>query len=171
MDPRLSFIYARRSVRRYAPREIDADTIHSLLEAGFCAPSANDSQPCRFIVVTDREALNRLTEACIHYKMLPEAALAIAVCADPVRSPEYWVQDASAATENILLAAAAMELGAVWLGVHPREDRKKIIRSILHIPQEIEILSLVSVGHPIEPLEPRTRFEEGWVHHETWLPR
>ncbi len=168
MDSRLEFIYARRSVRRYASRQVSASDTRALLEAGFSAPSANDSRPCRFVVVTERDKLVRLSESFIHYKMLAEASLAIVVCADPARSPEYWVQDAAAATENILLAAAALDLGGVWLGVHPKEDRKDLIRDLLHIPKSIEVLSMACIGHPVERMEPRARFEDGWVHYENW---
>lgn len=168
MDPRLSFIHARRSVRKYAPGNIDEKDIHALLEAGFAAPTACDWRPCRFVAVTDREKLKAMTGACPYFNMLADASLAIAVCADPACSREYWVQDASAATENILLAAPALGLGAVWLGVHPHEDRKNHLRGIMGIPKNMEILSLISIGHPLEPPEPRTRFESGWVHYEKW---
>jgi len=81
-------------------------------------------------------------------------------------SPRYWVQDCSAATENLLLAATALGLGAVWLGVHPREERVNPIRKVLNIPENIVPLNLISIGHPAEEKEPRTQYDELRVHLE-----
>ncbi len=168
MDPRLEFIHTRRSVRRYTGQDVDAASIRALLEAGFAAPSASDLRPCRFLVITARENLTRLAESYIHYRMLAEAALAIAVCAEPARSPDWWVQDASAATQNILLAASALGLGSVWLGVHPSDERKKFVSHLLEIPTTVEVLSIISIGHPSETPEPRSRYEDDWVHYDHW---
>lgn len=82
--------------------------------------------------------------------------MCIAVCGDPPISQRFWVQDCSAATENLLLAAVALGLGAVWLGAYPSEDRVAAIRKVLGIPNNIVPLNLVSMGHPAEEKEPRT---------------
>ena len=122
----------------------------------------------RMETVTGRETLGRLAEAHPHGKMLAGAGAAVAVCGRPDISPDYWVQDCSAATENLLVAAAALGLGAVWLGVHPREDRAAAVRQVLGIPEEIPVLSLLSIGHPAEEKEPRTQYDETRVHREKW---
>ena len=101
-------------------------------------------------------------------KMLRNAGLAIAVCGDTDAAPAYWVQDCSAATENILIAAAAIGLGAVWLGCHPREERVSAVRDILGIPEQFGILNLLSIGHPGERKEPRTQYDEGRIHRDRW---
>lgn len=132
------------------------------------APSSNNRKPWHYVITEDRQVLDRLGRAHPHGKMLLEAPLAIAVCADPLISPGAWVQDCSAATENILLAAVALGLGACWLGCHPYEDRKRSLREILEIPEDIEILSLVAIGHPGERKEPRTQFDPGRIHKEKW---
>nr|NIU38445.1 nitroreductase family protein [Candidatus Bathyarchaeota archaeon] len=80
----------------------------------------------------------------------------------------YWVQDCSLAAENLLLAATALGLGAVWLGVYPREERIKAIRKVLNIPENIVPLNLISIGHPAEEKEPRTQYDELRVHREQW---
>ena len=93
--------------------------------------------------------------------------LCIAVCGDKTVS-RYWVQDCSAAAENLLLAAVALGLGAVWLGVYPRENRAAFVRRILKIPETIVPLNLISIAHPAEVKEPRTQYDEARVHREQW---
>jgi nitroreductase len=132
------------------------------------APSASNRKPWHFIVVTTREGLDNLAEIHPFGKMLFEAPLCITVCGDPAISELYWVQDCSAATENLLLAATALGLGAVWLGVYPKQDRVTAVREVLHIPKTIFPLNLVSIGHPAEEKEPRTQYDEKCVHHGLW---
>jgi nitroreductase len=102
-----------------------------------------------------------------HGKMLFEATLCIAVCGEPAAS-RYWVQDCSAATENLLLAVTALGLGGVWLGVHPREERVGLVRQVLGIGEDIVPLNLLSIGHPAEQKEPRTQYDEMRVHRGRW---
>lgn len=132
------------------------------------APSANNIRPWHFVVVTDRTLLDALAEAHPYGKMLKEATLAIAVIGDVPRSPRYWVQDCAAATQNLLLAAAGLGLGAVWLGVHPRDERNTPIMTILRIPEPFRVLSLLSLGHPAEVKEPRTQYEREKVRWNSW---
>ncbi len=160
-------IFSRRSIRKYTSEPVSEEAIQTLLEAAMAAPSANNSQPWRFVVVTERKTLDALAEAHPYGKMLFQATLAVAVCGDPAASA-YWEQDCSAATENLLLAATALGLGAVWLGVHPREDRVSAVRRVLNIPDHIVPLCLLSIGHPAEHKEPRTQYDEAKVHRERW---
>lgn len=164
----IDVIFARRSIRKYIDRPVSQEDLRRLLEAAMAAPSSRDRKPWEFVAVTGRETLDRLAEAHPHGKMLAGAGAAVAVCGRPDISPDYWVQDCSAATENLLVAAAALGLGAVWLGVHPREDRTAAVRQVLGIPEEIPVLSLVSIGHPAEEKEPRTQYDETRVHREKW---
>ncbi|HUT19638.1 MAG TPA: nitroreductase family protein [Anaerolineae bacterium] len=161
-------IFARRSIRKYTADPVGEEDVKALLEAAMSAPSAGNSQPWHFVVVTDRQTLDGLAEVHSYGKMLFEAPLCIAVCGDPSLSRHHWVQDCSAATENLLLAAAALGLGAVWLGVHPEADRAAAIRKVLHIPEDIAPLNLISIGHPAEEKEPRTQYDEARVHRERW---
>ncbi len=165
MDPRLSTVFARRSIRAYTGQPVSAEDIRSLLEAGMAAPSANNRQPWHFVVVRDRETLRELAEKHPYGKMLAGAAVAIAVCGDPSVS-DWWEQDCAAATENILIAAAGLGLGGVWLGCHGREERENAVRGILGVPGRLGVLSLICLGHPAEHKEPRTQYDEARVHRD-----
>jgi nitroreductase len=164
----VDLILSRRSIRKFTSDPVSESDLTALLEAGMAAPSSRNLKPWHFVTVTSRETLDRLAEAHPHGKMLFEAAAAIAVCAEIDISPDYWIQDCSAATENILVAAASLNLGSCWLGCHPREDRIESIGAILGIPGNIGILSLIALGHPAEVKEPRTQYDESRVHRETW---
>jgi nitroreductase len=164
----LEAIFARRSIRAYTGELVSRETITELLEAGMAAPSSKDRKPWHFIVIRDRGTLTKLAAAHPHGKMLGEAAAAIAVCGDTTISPDFWIQDCAAATENILVAVAALGLGAVWLGCHPREDRVSAIKAVLGIPGHIGVLSLIPIGHPGEKKEPRTQYDGKRVHNEKW---
>jgi len=161
-------IFARRSIRKYTAEPVDEEDVKTLLEAAMAAPSASNLKPWHFVVVTDRRTLDALAEAHPYGKMLFEAPLCIAVCGDPTISEHFFVQDCSAATENLLLAAVALGLGAVWLGVYPREKRVADVREVLGIPETIVPLNLISIGHPAEKKEARTQYDESRVLGERW---
>jgi len=167
MDERLHILFARRSIRRYTGEPVSEADIHSLLEAGMAAPSGSNQKPWHFVVVTDRATLRALADAHPYGKMLAGAALAIAVCGDPSIS-DWWVQDCSAATENLLVAAAGLGLGGVWIGCHGRPEREQAIRQVLGIPPRIGVLSVLSIGYPGEKKEARTQFDPAKVHRNRW---
>jgi len=161
-------IFARRSIRKYTAELVREEDVKTMLEAAMAAPSASNLKPWHFVVVTNRQILDNLARVHPHGKMLFEAPLCIAVCGDKTISASFWVQDCSAATENLLLAATTLCLGAVWLGVHPREDRVSAIRKVLNLPETVVPLNLISIGHPAEEKEPRTQYDELRVHREQW---
>jgi nitroreductase len=161
-------IFSRRSIRRYTGEPVSEEDIRTILEAAMAAPSASNRKPWHFVVVSERETLTRLAEAHNYAKMLNEAPLCISVCGDQSVSESFWVQDCSAATENLLLAAAALGLGAVWCGVHPSQDRVKEISKILGIEAPVVPLNIIAIGHPAEEKEPRTQYDEDRVHREKW---
>lgn len=161
-------VFARRSIREYTAKTVGEKEVKMLLEAAMAAPSASNRKPWHFIVVTERRILDDLAGAHPYGKMLFDAPLCIAVCGDTKISPRSWVQDCSAATENLLLAATSLGLGAVWLGVHPREDRVGPIRKVLGIPDSLVPLNLISIGYPAEEKEPRTQYDEQRVHSQQW---
>ncbi len=164
----VQLIFARRSIRKYTSKPVSAEDVQTLLEAAMAAPSASNRQPWHFIVVTERATLDRLADAHPYGKMLFQAPLCIAVCGDTQLAPEYWVQDCSAATENLLLAATALRLGAVWLGVYPVAERVSAVRGVLGVPESVVPLNLISIGHPAEHKDPRTQFDATRVHRERW---
>ncbi|AAB88993.1 MULTISPECIES: nitroreductase family protein [Archaeoglobus] len=174
MEECLKMIYTRRSIRVYSDRQISDEDIEKILKAAMLAPSAGNEQPWHFIVVRDREMLKKMSEAFTFGQMLPNASAAIVVCADPKLSKypyDMWVQDCSAATENILLAARCLGIGSVWLGVYPREERMKALRELLGIPENIVVFSVVSLGYPKDEkdfYEADDRFNPDRIHREKW---
>ncbi len=167
MDDRLSILYSRRSVRDYTSERIGQDDVRELLQAAMAAPSASNSKPWHFVVIEDAAMLSSLSDVHPYAKMLKKAPLGIAVCGDPSRS-SWWVQDCSAATENLLIAASGLGLGAVWLGVHGRSDREAKVRDLLGVPEDIGVLCLISVGHPVRVPEPRSQYDESRIHRGSW---
>lgn len=161
-------ILARRSIRKYTSEPVENKDITTILKAAMAAPSASNLKPWHFIVIVERRLLDNLAEVHPYTKMLMEAPLCIAVCGDKNISVSFWVQDCSAATENLLLAATALGLGAVWLGIYPDKARVATVREILRLPETVDPLNLISIGHPAEAKEPRTQYDELRVHHEHW---
>ncbi|MCP4547683.1 MAG: nitroreductase family protein [bacterium] len=164
----LDLIFSRRSIRRFTNEPVGMAEEKQLLQAAMAAPSANNFKPWHFIVIRKRETLDRIAAVHPYAGMLKEATLCLAVIGDPAVNGDYWILDCAAATQNILLAATALDLGSCWLGVHPREERKREIGELLGMPDEMEILSLVAIGHPAELKQPRTQFDAERVRQETW---
>jgi uncharacterized protein (DUF1330 family)/nitroreductase len=168
----MGFLFGRRSIRVYAPREVSAEAIQKLLEAAMAAPSAGAKDPWRFVVIRNREVLARVAPELSNGEMLLTAGVGIMVCGDLEaahgREVSFLLQDCAAAIENLLLCAHILGLGACWLGVHPREPRGQRIREILSLPASVIPVSCVAVGHPGESKEPRTRFNRDYVHAERW---
>ncbi len=166
----LEALLTRRSVRKYTDKPVTEDTIKTLLEAGMSAPSAGNQQSWQFVVVTDREVLNKIPDIHPYSKMLQQAQLAILVCGDLKRDTHkgFWVQDCSAATQNILVAARALGLGAVWLGCYPREDRVTGLRKLLGIPEHVVPMALLSIGYPATDQKRADRYDEEKTHYNQW---
>jgi nitroreductase len=166
----LEAIMTRRSVRRFTGEAITDAQLEVLLGAAMNAPSAGNEQPWRFVVVREREGLERLSRATPFAKPLAGAGVGIAVCADRMglKCPGFWTTDCAAATENLLLAAHATGLGGVWIGVHPVAPFKASVRRMLKLPRHVTPVSLVAIGHPVDAPEPVERFDPALVHHERW---
>ena len=163
----MNAIFSRRSIRAYTGEPVSEPEIQSILQAGMSAPSASNRKPWHFVVVTDRATLGTMAEAHPYGKMLAQADFAVAVCGDPSISA-WWVQDCSAATENILIAVSALGLGGVWLGCHGSPEREQAVRDALGIPNQIGVLSLLSIGHPAEQRQARTQYDPDRVHAGVW---
>jgi len=162
-------IFTRRSIRKYTPDPVTDEDITKMLKAAMAAPTGGNRKPWHFIIIKDRETKDRLAEHP-YGKMLHEAPLCIAVCGDPSLTPlprNFIPQDCSAATMNILHAAVALGLGAVWIGL-ALEEHYHMARKILDIPENITPHNLIAIGHPAEQKEPRTQYDETRVHNEKW---
>ncbi|HSB30998.1 MAG TPA: nitroreductase family protein [Candidatus Sulfobium mesophilum] len=168
----LNIIYTRRSVRSFTGDTVSREDLMKILRAGMSAPSAVNIQPWAFVVVTKRETLDELCARLPYAKMLDRAGAAIVVCGipdkDEVYSGKYWVMDCSAATENILLAAHALGLGAVWTAVYVDEQRMLDVREILGVPQNIIPLNVIPIGVPMGGGTVIDKFKEENIRWERW---
>ncbi|MCK5805144.1 MAG: nitroreductase family protein [Lentisphaeria bacterium] len=169
----LAVIHRRKSVRSYTGDPVGREALETLLRAGMAAPTSANTQPWAFIVVTDPQKLRALASGLEYGKMLSDAAAAIVVCGVPdnaLRGPskEMWVLDCSTASQNILLAAESIGLGAVWVGVYPLEDRIRHVRKVLQVPARVVPLNVISIGHPTGVEEPRDKWDQGKVHWGEW---
>lgn len=164
----LETIFTRRSIRRYTDEPVAEEDLKTILEAAMNAPSANNRQPWQFIVVDDREKLNAIMRIHPYTSMLAQAPLAILVCGDTTVSSAYWDQDCSAATENILLAARALNLGTVWCGVFPKKERVVGIKALFGIPDHVEPLNIIAVGHSNESKGRVDRYNPAIIHKNNW---
>jgi nitroreductase len=163
----LDLIKKRRSIRKYTGEPVSDADVRALLEAAMAAPSGDNSQPWEFVVVRDGDLRRQLAETHPWARMCAAAAVVFVVCAHERRSG-HWVEDASAATENLLLAATGLDLGAVWIGVYPQSRYEKHVRDVLGIPRGLRVLCLVPVGHPAESKPPRTQYDEHKVHYDRY---
>ena len=163
-------ILGRRSVRRFEPRPVDDALVRSLLEAAMAAPSAGDQRPWHFVVVTAAGTLAALSRSHPYAKPLAAAPLAVVVCGDETggKWPPFWPQDCAATTQNLLLAAHQLGLGAVWIGVYPLEERVAAVRAELGVPEGVVPFAMVALGHPATQKGPVDRYDATRIHRERW---
>ncbi len=166
----LEAIKTRRSIRKFKTKRLSDDQIQTLLQAAMYAPSARNTQSWHFIVVDDRDVLNKIPKLHPYADMLYEAPLAILVCGDlHIESiPEYNALNCAAATQNILLASHSMGLGSVWLGVYPRIERMEPIIKLLELPQNVIPISLIAIGYPNEEVALPERFKRERIRKNKW---
>jgi nitroreductase len=163
-------ILTRRSIRQYTSQPVPEQLVKHLLEAAMSAPSAGNEQPWQFVVIRDRQTLDAIPTAHPNAGAAKQAPLVIVVCGDLhlQKYPGLWVQDCSAATQNLLLAARAANLGSLWCGVYPEAERVSAIRQLLGLPEHVLPLSLVVIGYPAESKGREERFDAKRVHSERW---
>lgn len=165
----LDAIFNRRSVRKFTDEKLTDEQITALLKAAMHAPSARNFRPWEFIVVTDKEKMKEIMKVHQYSQMLEEAACAIIVCAnDEKKYMDYWIQDCSAATENILIAATELGLGSVWLGIYPDEQRMNGIKKIFNIPKNFTPVSGVAIGYAANKIPALDKFDSSMIHYEQW---
>lgn len=163
-------IFKRRSIRKFTDEEVSDKDIEMLLRAGMAAPSAHNKQPWQFVLTTKRETLDKLAEGHPYGKMLYKAPLCIVVCADSTKQREegFYIQDCSAAIQNILIEATNLELGSVWIGLYPHEELLKLVREVFNIPKEIVPISMIAMGKPAEEKHEIARYNKELVHREVY---
>lgn len=171
MEDALDLIFKRRSIRIYDRKKLEKETITKLLQAAMAAPSASNSRPWEFVVVTDNDILDKMRGKLKYGNYNAPAAMVICgniAIAQNESAIRYWVQDCSAATENLLLAAAGLGLGTCWVASYPKEDVMAMLRDTLEIPEDVFPLNVIFVGYPAEEKAPRTQYDESRVHWEKY---
>jgi nitroreductase len=171
MNPTLETIFQRRSIRKYTDQPVEPEKLDLLLKAGMAAPSAMNCRPWEFIVVTDPEKLAQFRTRLIFGDR--NAPAAIVVCGNPALSTNpaarlFWVQDCSAAAENILIAAVGLGLGTVWIGIHPVAKFVKTVRDIIFIPKSVTPLCIIYVGYPADDKPARTQYDPQRIHYQEY---
>jgi nitroreductase len=161
----IDWIKARRSIRKYTAQPVSDEQIGTLLEAAMAAPSGSNIKPWEFVVIRDATLKQQLSQLHRWSRMVASAQVVIAVCGRPSDS-HHWIEDCSAATQNLLLAATALGLGSVWVAVYPRKKREDRVRELLRLPTTWHPLCLVPIGHPAETKSPRTQYDRCKVHYD-----
>lgn len=171
-NPILNTIFNRKSVRKYTQVPPKNEQLELLVRAAMAAPTARNLQPWAFVIVTETELLKKLEDGLPYAKMLTQAGACIIVCGVPEKGfqelTDYWVQDCSAATQNILLAAEAINLGAVWTGVYPRPERIDVVKKTLNMPDNFIPLNLIVVGNPIGNEKVKDKFKPENIYRNKW---
>ncbi len=163
----LDWIKARRSIRSYTMDPIDDAQIQALLEAAMAAPSASNRQPWEFVIVRDAGMRQALSQVHPWAGMAARAPAVVVVCGRPEVS-RHWIEDCSAATQNLLLAVTALGLGAVWVAVYPDPERQAAVRSVLGIPESLQVLCIVPLGRPAESKPSHTKYDPAKVHYDSF---
>jgi nitroreductase len=165
-------LFARRSIRQFTAEAVTDDQVLILLKAAMASANAGNRQPWHYIVLKDEGIRAALADAHPYAKMARQSPLVIVPCGEPGQSfpgiNDYWIQDLAASTENLLLAVTGLELGAVWCGVHPNQERVAVVRTVLNIPAHIIPFAMVCIGHPGELKEARTQYNPERVHYNQW---
>jgi nitroreductase len=166
----LTALDTRRSIRRFLPGTISEAQLQTILKAGLSAPSAHNRRPFHFVIISEEETKRTLQEKSVYGRMIMESALLIAVCGDTKIQPvhDFLIEDCSAATENILMAAHGNHLGAVWVGVYALGGWQRTIQEVLKLPENILPVALIPIGIPGEKPVFRNRFEKEKIHYQRW---
>jgi nitroreductase len=173
-NPTLNAIFHRRSIRKFTDQLVEPEKLDLLLKAAMAAPTAMNCKPWEFVVVTDPNKLAQFRKRLIFGNR--NAPAAIVVCGNPSLSTNpaarlFWIQDCSAAAENILIAAVSLGLGTVWVGVHPVAEFVRVVRDITGLPKNVTPLGLLYAGYPAEEKSARSQFDEKRVHWQNYKKR
>jgi nitroreductase len=163
-------IFNRTSIRKYKEKAVEKEKIEKLLRAAMQAPSAVNEQPWEFIVIENKETLNKLSGMSPYSKMVANSAVTFIIVAnkDKLKVADAWQQDLGAATENLLLEATYLGLGAVWLGTAVSEENMNFVKKLFKLPENIIPYAVVPVGYPDQNSTVVDRFNEDSVHYENF---
>ena len=172
MNNLTKLILRRKSVRRFVECALSEAQINTLIKAAMSAPSAKNAQPWHFVVVEDPDTLAHLAEQLPYAKMLSSAAVAIVVCGDTTihtgESAPNWLLDCAAATQNLLLVAESLDLGAVWTAAYPYKERMDAVCTALQLPEQIVPLNVIPIGAPMGGEKPLDKWKPERIHKERW---
>lgn len=179
----IEVMMTRASVRSFTGEAVSQEQLETILKAGMAAPSAMNGQPWRFVVLTDKDKIESIFGGTPRSGMFTSAGAVIVVCGQttsmrkPFGQPDaeeteqpniFWFEDCSAAAENILLAAHALGLGAVWTAGYPAENRVEPVAAALGLPQNVLPLCIIPVGVPTEPAAPKDKWKPENIHWNQW---
>ena len=161
-------ILNRKSVRKYSDKKIEQEKIDTILRCAMAAPSAMNKQPWQLLVITDKEKLGKIAEILPNASYSKNSQLTIVVCGDKNISDKFWDQDCCAVTENILLAAEALDLGAVWCAVYPFDEKVKAVKGLFSLPENVIPLNVIPMGYPFAKEEPKQKYDIKKIHNNNW---
>lgn len=163
-------IFKRRSIRKFTADEVEDNKIELMLRAAMQAPSAGNQQPAEFIVVRNKEILEKLAAVSPYASAVKNAPLAFVLLANKnnFRFAENWQMDLSAAAENLWLEAVHLGLGTVWLGIAPLDDRMQAVTKIFSLPPNILPFAVMPVGYPDQTTNTIDRYNAEKVHFEKY---
>ena len=168
----ITAIMTRRSIRDYTSHPVPEDLVRLLVEAGMCAPSAFNERSSEFIVINDRKILDEIFQLNTKALQIKKATVAIMICGNTAKEKfpgkGYWQLDGAVAAENILLAAHAVGLGAVWTAIYPYEDRMAAVKKLLNLPETVQPLCLIPIGYAAEKKFRENRFDPARYHQNKW---
>ncbi len=174
-DAIIDCIMTRASVRSYTDRQVDDSTVNKILRAGMAAPTAANQQPWHFVVITEQSLKDSITSAFEYTKMVEGCSFTVVVCGDmdnlfqgDIPDGGFWVEDCSAASENMLLAAHALGVGGVWCGIYPLKDREQRLRDILNLPTNLTPLNVMAFGYPAQPVTPKDKWMPAKIHYNAY---
>ncbi len=174
-DAVIDCIMTRASVRSYTGEQIDDSIVNKILRAGMAAPTAANQQPWQFVVVNEQNLKDSITAAFEYTKMVANCSFAVVVCGNmdnlfegDIPDGGFWVEDCSAASENMLLAAHALGIGGVWCGIYPLKDREQRLRSILNLPSNLTPLNVMAFGYPAGPVAPKDKWIPAKIHYNAY---
>ena len=161
-------ILNRKSVRKYSDKKVEKEKIDTILKCAMAAPSAMNKQPWELLVITDKEKLEKIAEIAPNASYAKNSQVTIIVCGDKNISDKFWEQDCCAVTENILLAAEALDLGAVWCAVYPLDEKVVGIKNLFTLPENIIPLNIIPIGYPFTKEEPKQKYNAKKIHNNNW---